>query len=327
MTPLDNQFRLPEYTVPGEYITPLTSPAIAPQNSNSNGHPGHTSQPSDGGYMRSPADAPLPASAAPPSPGITRKQRPRPSTNKQTGRAKHKSTAVRPQTRRKSAMNANSDEVLNGLGLSQNGTQVQGMNLSSNENSGQDSVSPDPLSEPLMPPPALPAPKQSPAVRPQVASQSGGPATPATLMRIQPSQQNHHQTAQTNQKPGESQDDVMEDIALPEAATPTTQLSQSKSSRIHKTSSASTTPSLLPKAPSGDKTPSSIAPSPSKIALPSPSGPVGKKDQASRKRQSLTSQPSPQLRPKISPNIQPMAQSNDGKPYQPCLQRQEPRLT
>jgi hypothetical protein len=38
MTPLDTQFRLPEYTIPGEYFTPLTSPALEARGSSS-GYP------------------------------------------------------------------------------------------------------------------------------------------------------------------------------------------------------------------------------------------------------------------------------------------------
>src|SRR4051794_15400129 len=117
MTPLETQFRLPEYTIPGEYFTPLTSPALEAQGSNSNGYPFHPRQVSDVGFLQSPVDANgIPISSAPSSPGMMRKHRRRPSvTNRFTGRAGKQSPIVRPQTRKKSMLNINSDDVLNAI--------------------------------------------------------------------------------------------------------------------------------------------------------------------------------------------------------------------
>lgn len=340
MTPLETQFRLPEYTIPGEYFTPLTSPALEAQNSNSNAYPPHLRQIPDVGYMQSPVDNPLPPSSVPSSPGISKKHRRRPSaTTRLTGRAKKQSPSVRPQTRKKSLLNINSDELFNGLNQNQNGSQLRasggsGLRYDSNEGTSQDSVSPETLSEPLMPPPALPPPKPSPSVRPRICqSQANEAATPATLMRIQRSQQGQDQSGQVAEQgrfvTGESHDDIMDDIALPEAATPTTHLYRPNAGRIHSVphtdamspaTPASVTPSLEPKSATADKRPSSIAPSPRTIAMPSPSGLTPKKPEPSKaaslskKRQGLSStQPSPQLRPKISPNIQPLMRGSDGK--------------
>lgn len=331
MTPLETQFRLPEYTIPGEYFTPLTSPAIEAQNPNSNGVPQHTNQVSDLRYQQSPVDNPLPVSSAPPSPGIVKRHRRRISaTVKPTNRAK-KSPAVRPQRRKKSVLNSNSDEVLNILSQNQNSTLQQangsaGTGYGSNESASKDSISPETLSEPLMPPPALPPPKQSPSVGPQM----GGAATPATLMHINRSrggQSAVQSPGQTRPSSGEPHDDIMEDVVLPEAATPTTGFYRPNGGRIvshsdtaNAAASANTTPCLEPKSAATDPPSSSVAPSPRSIAMPSPSGPTGKKLEPAKsgtfikKRPSLSStQPSPQLRPKISPCIQPLGRAGDGK--------------
>lgn len=337
MTPLETQFRLPEYTIPGEYFTPLTSPALEAQNSN------NAYQIPEMGFMQSPGDTPS-------SPGIARKHRRGPSTtNRFSARAKkQQSPSVRPQTRKKSLLGVNSDEVFNGLNNSQqDGSRSQhgsqnAFHLGSNESS-QDSVSPEPLSEPLMPPPAIPQVRKSPSIAPQSAAQNA-PATPAMLMRIQRSQQQQQNQDSTGHFTGQAKlvpdtDDVMTDISLPEAAAPVTgppiATTQSAGPRpkmaridtaIHAgvptpATSTNATPALEPKsAPVVSRNqPPSIAPSPRSLAMPSPSGSVTKKADtpnmgpSNRKRPSLSSaQPSPQLRPKISPNIQPLAPRGDG---------------
>lgn len=336
MTPLETQFRLPEYTIPGEYFTPLTSPALEAQNATSNGYPFPAAQMSDMGFIPSPADTALPVSSAPSSPGLTRKHRRGTSSTKAfSARAKkQQSPSVRPQTRKKSLLNINSDEVLNGLTHDQGDPKARPLGSSnlrfgSNESSGQDSVSPEPLSEPLMPPPALPPARRSPAVGPQ--SDTNEPATPAMLMRIQRSQP---APTAANQTPGqiqmgasESHDDIMEDIALPEATTPAAHLSRPQVNRIDTSiragaaspaPSASNTPVLeIKPAPNTERSAGSVAPSPRSIAMPSPSGPVAKKSDtpklgpSSRKRPSISStQASPNLRPKISPSIQPLVRGD-----------------
>ncbi|KAL4894625.1 helix-loop-helix DNA-binding domain-containing protein [Aspergillus ambiguus] len=334
MTPLESQFRLPEYTIPGEYsFTPLTSPALEAQNSHSNGFPFHQPPMSDLGFVPSPVDNAIPASSAPSSPGVMRRHRRRPSTTKPfSSRAKkQQSPSVRPQTRKKSLLNINSDEILTGLSQDQAASKpkhpsTSNLRYGSNESSGQDSVSPEPLSEPLMPPPALPPARKSPAIAPQTAqSQNNEPATPAMLMRIQRSQPTpptptSQPTANIAPALSEPHDDVMEDVVLPEAATPTTHLSRPQVSRIDTTlrTNNSSSPAITP----GSATPavdpkSAPAPSPRTVAMPSPSGPVGKKSETpklgpiGRKRQSLSSaQPSPNLRPKISPSIQPLVRGD-----------------
>lgn len=342
MTPLENQFRLPEYTIPGEYFTPLTSPALEAQNGSvpSNGYQYHPRQVSDVGLIPTNAEVNhLPGTSAPPSPSIIRKpNRRRPSTtttSRLSGRNKVKqSPSIRAQTQRRGKPVPSSDEFYNSLNQELSKPQnndVRSLQASSTEGSGQDSVSPEPLSEPLMPPPALPPPRKSPAIAPQLSQSPGSAATPATLMRIQRSQPAHAQDSPdqfTGQAQLEYHDEIMEDISLPEAVTPSLQ-PRPKVNRIDTAVhigtaspviSANVTPSLEPHlAP--DQTPGgSFVLSPRAVAMPSPSGPVPKRSDpsrssiSSRKRPSVSStQASPQLRPKISPSIQPLMRSGDSE--------------
>lgn len=343
MTPLENQFRLPEYTIPGEYFTPLTSPALEAQNpsSSNNGYPYHARQVSDMGFVPTNAEVnPLPGTSAPSSPSIIRKNtRRRTSTaSRLTGRNKVKqSPSLRGQTHRNRGkpMPPNSDEFYQSLTQELNKPQnhdVRSLQASSNEGSGQDSVSPEPLSEPLMPPPALPQPRKSPAIAPQQSQSPGAAATPATLMRIQRSQ---HSQEPSHQFSGQAQldypDEIMEDISLPEAAAPAAQRRPTvhrietsvRTSTASPATSANVTPSLEPRS-GPDRTPGSVAMSPRTAAVPSPSGLAPKKSEpvrpavAVRNRPSMSStQASPQLRPKISPSIKPLMRGGDRSKY-PC---------
>lgn len=349
MTPLENQFRLPEYTIPGEYFTPLTSPALEAQNADSNSYQYHARQVSDVGFVPTTADMnSLAATAAPGSPSTLRKPNTRrrgstASNRLSTSRKVKQSPNILAQ-RKRSTLATNSEEFYNSLTqeLNSNPTRLQNQDIrslqtSSNEASGQDSVSPEPLSEPLMPPPALPAPRVSPAITPH-SSSPGGAATPALLMRIQRTQ---HSQDPSGQFRGQAQlaqsdfpDEIMEDISLPEAAAP--QQQRPKPNRIDtaiRTPSISTngTPLLAPSPAAYDQPHNaSIAPSPRTAAMPSPSGPVPRRSESraasNRKRGSMSStHASPQLRPKISPSIQPLMKGSEGE--QSPLQFLGPILT
>ncbi|CAI7604883.1 unnamed protein product [Penicillium viridicatum] len=337
MTPLENQFRLPEYTIPGEYFTPLTSPALEAQNAESSNYQYHARQVSDMGFVPTTAEVnPLPGTSAPPSPSIIRKpntrHRPSPATTRLNNTRKVKQSPIIRAQRKRSTLATNSEEFYNSLTQEMNSTKpqnqgIRSLQISSNEGSGQDSVSPEPLSEPMMPPPSLPPPRMSPAIAPHVKPSSpGAAATPALLMRIQRNQHSQDPAgqfrgqAQLAEPPAEFPDDIMEDISLPEAAAPSPL--RPKPNRIDtavRTPSISTngTPFLDPLSATHDKPHSaSLAPSPRTSAMPSPSGPVPRKDSrsaASRKRPSMSStQASPQLRPKISPSIQPLMKGSEG---------------
>ncbi|KAJ0413745.1 helix-loop-helix DNA-binding domain-containing protein [Aspergillus carlsbadensis] len=340
MTPLETQCRQPDYAIPGEYFSPLTSPAIEAQNPH--GYPMHSAPMTEMTFIHSPIDNGFAASSVPSSPGLARKQRRRPSTatNKtfQSRAKKQQSPSVRPLTRTRSRL---TDEVMTALSEKQpnptsHPTNATELRYGSAESSGQDSVSPEPLSEPLMPPPALPTVRKSPAISPQTQQQpqnSGEPATPAMLMRMQRSPHTRsvsdHNLTPTQPAVTEPHDDIMEDVILPEAATPATQLFRPHVARIDTaittgTSSPSISATATPHLDSNpaalsERNPSSVAPSPRSGPMPSPSGPVARKSETpklgpmSRKRQSLSSShPSPSLRPKISPNIQPLVRGDGG---------------
>ncbi|KAL4747596.1 hypothetical protein BDW72DRAFT_11207 [Aspergillus terricola var. indicus] len=343
MTPLESQFRQPEYTIPGEYFSPLSSPAIEAQHTNPNGFPIHSGPLTEVNLVHSPVDNGFPLSSAPPSPGLARKYKRRPSAASKTFQSrakKQQSPSVRPLARTRSRL---TDEVMTTLAEGQinptpNPQHGSGSHFGSAESSGQDSVSPEPLSEPLMPPPALPPSRKSPAIVPQARQQQNPsePATPAMLMRMQRSplarSAPDHNLTPTQQPMNQAQDEVMEDVVLPEAANPSAQLFRRQVARIDTAMPTSTssqggsvndTAHPTPHQASLSEKPSaSIAPSPRTAPMPSPSGPVPKKSDTpklgpvSRKRQSLSSShPSPSLRPKISPNIQPLVSGDTSAAY------------
>ncbi|OKL59649.1 hypothetical protein UA08_05131 [Talaromyces atroroseus] len=333
MTPLETQFRLPEYTIPGEYFTPLTSPALEAQNPNSSTYPFITQS-----QQSAPVDTNgLAMTSAPSSPAVFKKQRQarRPSTATRTGgRAAKASPSIQAKNWRK--QNRNSQLLADDLANNNTPTSEQGANRSGNNNvlsslryssneSSQDSVSPEPISEPLMPPPALP--HKSPAIVPQLSeSKSSAPATPATLMRISNRPQHTQDpsgqfSGQASLVTSEPQDELMEDVVLPEAAA-TTEI-RPRPSRINtsivgkndKNKSSVSTPTVEPQSASSRRPSGSLTPGLQPGAMPSPSGLIPKKSDSktptSRKRQSITSShASPALRPRISPSIQPLVRGD-----------------
>lgn len=337
VTPLDTQFCLPEYTIPGEYFTPLTSPALEARNSNGNGYMYNVTQAPELGFLASPIDPfnQVPTSSAPSSPAITKKQRRKPSTStRAAARTVRQSPSVRPQSRRKphtgSSLNPD-DNTLSSGWEGKNGARASGgyQHNSSNENSAQDSVSPEPLSEPLMPPPAVPRSGKSTFNTLQESgseSKSSEAATPATLMKLQ--KQHAHTENNGPQFSGtatvlvnDTPDEVMTDAN-------TSSNANQGISRIDTTSNEQT-PTLVAKGVSPGSAgplaaekplPSPIAPSPQIGSSSSPANALAPKKgeskstgRVSKKRQSVnSSQASPALRPKISPSIQPLVR-NDGK--------------
>lgn len=337
VTPFDAQFCLPEYTIPGEYFTPLTSPALEARNSNGNGYMYNTRQTPDLGFLASPIDPfnQIPASSAPTSPGIAKKQRRKQSTSTRAAtRAVRQSPSVRPQSRRKphtgSSLNLEDSAHLSGWDQCKYGAKASGgyHNHSSNDNSAQDSVSPEPLSEPLMPPPAVPRSGKSTFNTSRESgsdSKSGEAATPATLMKLQ---KQHAHTENTGPQfsgastvvVNDAPDEVMTDATAPSNTNPNPAHADTRSNEQ--------TPTLIVKG----KTPNSAGPLAEK-PLPSPVAPstqmgpgsspanaiVPKRGEpkstgrVSKKRHSVNSpQASPALRPKISPSIQPLIRK-DGK--------------
>lgn len=340
MTPLEQQYRLPEYTIPGEYFTPLTSPALEGRNPNNNflfNNPSHI----DMNFVSSPMEFPahMPTSTAPPSPGTVRKSRRKMSFQARTGtRLLRQSPSVRPlgsRQRPQGATGSQSEDTPHSQAITPANRSALYLHSSSNESSCQNSVSPEPLTEPLMPPPALPrANGRSPHLpaqesqqaqeqkqdtpSTQAPSQSATPAvTPATLMRLQNQQHRDPSQAPFSRSGSvivnDATDEVMEDISLPEPASGPVQSTPNER-----------TPSITPKptpAPNYARPgTASTGPSPQIGAMPSPAGPVGLKRSDSKqpnartakKRQSTHSaQISPALRPKMSPSLKPLLKGSD----------------
>ncbi|EAS33702.3 uncharacterized protein CIMG_04726 [Coccidioides immitis RS] len=339
MTPLEQQLRFPEYATPGEYLTPLTSPALEAHNHNGNGFMFSQTSGVDMGFVTSPVDArhQLPASTAPSSPAILRRHRRKSSiAQRSNARQVRQSPSMRPMSSRQksrpgSAIIPGGDMRMWNRDLSQDPSLSDKRNgsrqSSSTESSGQDSVSPEPLSEPLMPPPALPRAFKSPYMAAQESSseqRAREAATPATLMKLQ-SRPTEANSSANFSRPGSVvisnvPEETMEDISLPEAASNVDQAATSTSSTITDANeltprlAAKQTPVLKSLKETNGQGTASVTPSPQIGAMKSPMGPVGLKradsrpgGRTSKKRQSgSTSQISPALRPKISPSIQPL---------------------
>lgn len=182
----------------------------------------------------------------------------------------------------------------------------------SRDHSETDSISPEPMLSEMRPPPIPGSVTHSPAIVAQ-NGQSAAPATPASLMRIQPSPQSD---ASMNAPP------LMEDLALPEASLE----SRPSLSRLDTAfrdgdeyetprMSARKTPKMGPLGTPG--TAMSNRPSPMLDPMSTPASPAfsmtsnrkldSKTGRNAKKRGSVSaSLVSPALRPKISPSIKPL---------------------
>ena len=352
VTPLDTQFRMPEFTIPGEYFSPLTSPALEAQN-----HAAHRSvygavRSADASEMTSPTDmtADLGTAIGSQSPNIIRKPRRKASTTstKNPARAVRQSPAMKPQTRRRQASSTSippkevAEIIEEARRSKQNGNTSQTNPKMpppySQDSSEAESVSPESLSEALMPPPATPRPgsagkspyltgKLNGSKSAPLLAASNEPATPASLMKIRKQAGKALSRPQSSSNLREQaslaeteMEQIMEDIVLPEAAStpkpdlpPINTTSTNQDDQTTPTLSAQKSTYFGPlSAPPTSTT--SVFPSPQLGASPSPGGAMSSKrtepkplGRASKKRNSTTSvHVSPALRPKISPSIKPL---------------------
>ena len=236
VTPIDPNLRLPEATLHGVYFSPLSSPAIAAQNVHSrrNGRL-HVSAPTHGS-VASPVHQSVETTMVPKSARIARrKDHRKPSASvKAPGRKVRQSPLMKPQGRRKQASLNISPAALTELAehsqvaivpAAEASPDFQGP-FTNSDGSGQSSISPEPLSDALMPPPTLPRSfGKSPSLVGKGRSPTtvNEPATPATLMKLQnqgPSLQTGNQDSRQSFVPNS---EFMEDIMLPESAAATTE--------------------------------------------------------------------------------------------------------
>ena len=351
VTPLDTQFQYPEFAVPGEYFSPLTSPALEAQN--------HASQPSKYGALprsdtsdtTSPIDmnidfgAPL---SAPGSSAVRKSKRRNPSISKTPNRTVRQSPSMKSQGRKKQASSTviPPQEVVSIIqDVQQKSKWPTSKSVSpaaatlglpySQDNSEAGSISPEPSSETLMPPPATPRSTSS-SKSPYLLAQQPGPlsasttaangeaATPASLMKICKTngkgctlqQQHTCLVAQPGQVDGMGQ--VMEEIALPEPAKAGTKpvLTPLDTSNAHRsriaTASSSQKAHLHGPLTSPPAATNSLFSSPQIPSATSPLSASTHKRADSRgggretKKRNTSVQVSPAIRPKMSPNIKPL---------------------
>lgn len=345
VTPRDSHFHpIPEYTIPGAYFSPLTSPALQAQQQQTRSYT-HSQYSS---AAASPLDLNIDADAlkdkvgpietaprsrtrrktqAPHSAGPAARVRQSPIVKAQRRRSTQHSSVIPPR------------EVNNLLLEAQNQLQ-QGSRTPSteymayNENTSAESISPEALPDCVMGPPPLPASAyHSPALQPQthsapasttITSHNGAigpcPATPASIMSIRKDQQINAANPSV-QPPGsgqfqiqtQDQSAMLEDLTLPPAAAGP---ARPVLNRIVTSTSGEATPRLAPtprgtpRLAASQSTTSSpaIGPTQSPALVPTPSFSGKKVDpkrsQSTKKRGSVGAA-SNLVSPAIRPKISP----------------------
>ncbi|RYP54196.1 hypothetical protein DL768_000975 [Monosporascus sp. mg162] len=322
-----------QYTVPGAYFSPLTSPALHAQNDPLPTFDGRHSTHA----TNSPVEMDIESPPAPTSLGdVSKKVRKSNATRPRKSNVRQ-SPITKPQRRKNTSTPNMKPQVLSELAesaaeesnrQSRKSASVSGLSTEESENA---SVSPEALSD--MPPPPVPqsrSARQSPHIQAQSSNQSAplptalprngkpSPATPASLFKISPKSKS---TDPNNPDPVTSEQ--IESFELPESVNfskpqlPSLDTQQS-TQRVPESEATKSTfqtlPSpVLPKPmqptsanPSPQLTPKgSTTPNPRKTPLIGPRG--------GKKRASISSaHVSPALRPRISPNIKPLLPGTPG---------------
>ncbi|KAM7222237.1 Helix-loop-helix DNA-binding domain containing protein [Rhypophila decipiens] len=341
VTPLETHFPVDtQFTVPGAYFSPLTSPAIHAQNDTLAAFDhgiGAMSSSSPREMDLEAAPVPLPS----PAPGDLAKKV-RKNATKARGKPGVKQSPISKPLRRKTATTPSLNaQVLNELVESaeqnrdlqqaKSSSQVQTSSSSTNgtTDSENGSVSPEALTDmaPLeMPPPPIPKPKSarpSPYIAPQqsapsnllqaVRSKVPSPATPASLMKLSSPNNRNAATRAGSQEPMDT--DHIETFELPESASFSkpgpARINTSVSPQIIQQDNTSKTPNLKPLPSPAVVSAVPVSASQSPLLTPNLASATRKTPllaaRGSKKRGSVSSvHVSPALRPKISPNIKPL---------------------
>ncbi|KAK4692204.1 hypothetical protein P7C71_g4951, partial [Lecanoromycetidae sp. Uapishka_2] len=344
VTPLDAQLQYPDYTVPPDAFSPLTSPALRAQNQHSVYGAIRGSDTSD---TTSPIDPNLEYSTKPSTSLAQRKSKRKTSSasTKNPARSVRQSPAMKPQRKKQPSSTIIHPKEISGIlekaRKSTPATRGSDGKLPlpySQDSSGADSVSPEPLSEILMPPPATPkstSASKSPYLdakqkvpvdghAPSIPDVNGEPATPASLMKISEqtgktngSRRKASSLKEQNAAAEADMEQIMEDIVLPEPAKRPV-LRPINTANANTESSTPTMPARkTPKygpasAPNTAATSAFPSPQIGAIGSPTSAGPGKRADSKfksrdPKKRNSQGSvQVSPALRPKISPSIKPL---------------------
>ncbi len=327
MTPLESRF--PEFTVPGAYLSPLSSPALHAQNEHAAVYDQRHS-----GATNSPIDMNLDSHSAPANSSILPRKASKKSLQKpRNARGIRQSPIVKPKKGKKGSSTSISEQALGEIiepaqtkGVTSKATSSS-HSTASTEDSENGSISPEHLSD--MAPPPVPPPgsagrspyiqSQKSGTRAQQLQALGSPATPASLMRLAGSPQVNQQANNNNQYM-DIDDPEVDGFSLPEAANSRPQLS-----RIETQSDGQVTPTLSstgPKTPGFQPLPSpafnrprstiSASQSPQIDAMNGSAGVNGTSRKpsiaarSSKKRSSSSVLASPALLPRISPSIKPL---------------------
>jgi hypothetical protein len=332
-----------DFTIPGDFFSPLTSPALHAQNT-SNMHQQFMPQPQ--GYYTNPSTA---ASSAAPSPidpnkdvemggdganpeTSTQPKKPsrrKPATPRTFALNKVKQSPIQKPQKRKSVALSSIDADIAVQDVQRSGNiapRSAGFQMPPPiESSENDSVSPEALSDiPMGPPPRPGSAYQSPALVAQKKDVSGPAATPRSLLSTK-SVYDANGPASTGIS-GQMGQASLEDLELPEAVDgleseqPTATIVQVSNSQEHtpRLSASRKTPKLGPLSTPSSNRPPSISGSPA-IAPMAASTPAGllkdKKDArggrgTSKKRGSVcttsSAHASPAILPRVSPSIKPL---------------------
>ncbi len=334
VTPLDSHFPVDaQYTVPGSYFSPLTSPALHAQSDPLVSFDGRLSTQA----TNSPVEMDVESPPAPTNPGdLSKKVRKSNATRPRKANVRQ-SPITKPQRRKNASTPAMTAQVLGELAesVAENANRPSNSTSAASAVSAEDSenasVSPEALSD--MPPPPVPQPRSA-RQSPYIQAQTGGPvpplppalplngkpspATPASLFKISPKSK----SADPN-NPDPVTSEQIENFELPESVNfskpqlPSLDTKQAPPTTETPKSSFQTLPSpVFPKPlqsastnPSPQLTPKSATPTATPNLRKTPLlGP-----RSSKKRSSISSiHVSPALRPKISPNIKPLLPGNPG---------------
>lgn len=327
VTPLEAHFTIPEYTVPGAYFSPLSSPALHAQNEHSSAYDQRLS-----GTTNSPIDLNADGHPAPGSSTMPPRKQSKKTAQKQqrpTTRSVRQSPIVKPKRGKKISGSTISSQTLGDILEPSHPHPSQSKEISSSrstastEESENGSISPEHLSD--MAPPPLPFPGsagRSPAISAQKANSRaqhlvlGSPATPASLMRL-PQSPSVPQGAHSGQDM-DVDDPGIDGFLLPEAANTT----KPQLSRLDTMSDGQVTPTLSStgtKTPGFHPLPSPVFSGPQRATSTSQSPQIGAMNgtnanarkpsvasRSSKKRSSTSILASPALLPRISPSIKPL---------------------
>ncbi|KAF2154862.1 hypothetical protein K461DRAFT_276026 [Myriangium duriaei CBS 260.36] len=344
VTPQDSVFQRPhDFTVPGAYFSPLSSPALQAQNGGQHYRIGHASnQPSTAGTSAATSpnsnDFDMPgfgADSAVSIPDRSRKNSRKSNASRSivSRSGVRQSPVTKPQKRKSAALStAMSSQDLDSLlqdAQAQQSHATLAVGTNSTDSSGGGSISPEPLTEALMGPPPRPgtsSTQQSPTLYGQVPNQqqvrfknlSGAPATPASLMSIDNPRQQGSQTplaSSGHTHPLANVDAVpLDDFVLPPSATGnsvSTMPGFDSSNNTPRTTASRKTPKLTPLSTATTGRSMSATSSPAISAMvPSPSGAaasqIGKDSRArSSKKRSSVSAGSSIVSPALRPKISP----------------------